>query len=221
MGLWIRQVATWVKIALKHTFPYAVLAIVSYAILFFPSVIFDCKESEIRWLGLIFQIIGILVVLRQLDSRLKLFRKPSFLSSIKRYWQRFPSRHTKNINLSVHSSLGALTGSARISVRRRSNSSLESRIDALEGEVEDLRRDIRDVEKALNRHKEDNRNLLETMREENRRRHESLERLVDEAVVGGIHLEWVGILYLLVGIVLATTAPEIAILNGYGGQCSQ
>ena len=79
MGLWIRQVATWVKIALKHTFPYAVLAIVSYTILFFPSVIFDCKESEIRWLGLIFQIIGILVVLRQLDSSPETLSK-TFLS---------------------------------------------------------------------------------------------------------------------------------------------
>ena len=84
-----------------------------------------------------------------------------------------------------------------------------------------MRTDIRVVEKALNRHKEDNRNSLETVREENRKRHESLQRLVDEAVVGGIHLEWVGIWYLLVGVVLATTAPEIAILNGYGGQCSQ
>ena len=180
----------------------------------------DCKEIEVRWLGLMFQIIGVLVVVRQLDDRLKLFRKPSVLSSIRNYWRRFPSRDTKNINLSAHFS-GALKGNARISVRRRSNSSLESRVEALEGEVEDLRRDIRVVEKALNRHKEDNRNSLETMREENRRSHESLERLVDEAVVGGIHLEWVGVLYLLVGIVLATTAPEIAILNGYGGQCSQ
>ena len=83
-----------------------------------------------------------------------------------------------------------------------------------------MRRNLRDVDKALKRHKDDNRNSLEKMREENRRKLEGLELLVDEAVVGGIHLEWVGILYLLVGIVLATIAPEIAVLRGYGGQCN-
>ena len=106
-------------------------------------------------------------------------------------------------------------------VRRRASSSLEGRIEALEGEVEDLRGEISAVEKALSQHKDDSRNSLEAMREENRTRHESLERLVDEAVVGGIHLEWVGIWYLLVGIVLATAAPEIAVFSGYGGQCNQ
>lgn len=221
MGLWIRQVASWVKMGLKHIFPYTILAVVSCAILFFPNVIEDCKETEVRWLGLGFQIIGILVVVRQLSGRLTLFRKPSFLSSIKNYFRRFPSRYTKNITLSAHSSLGALSGSARIRVGRRSNSSLESRVESLEGEVEELRRDIRVVGKSLDRHKEDNRNSLETMREENRRGQENLKKLVDDAVVGGIHLEWIGILYLLVGIVFATMAPEIATLSGYGGQCSQ
>ena len=87
--------------------------------------------------------------------------------------------------------------------------------------MEDLRRDIGVVEKTLNRHEEDNRNSLEMMRKENRKSYERLERLVDESVVGGTHLEWVGILYLLAGILLATTAPEFAIWSGYGGECNQ
>ena len=220
MGLWILQVVTWANVGLKHTFPYAVLVMVSCAIVFFPSTIADCKEVEIRWIGLIFQIVGILVVLWQLDERLKRFRKPSFLARIRNHFRRFPSRHTKNINLSVHFS-GEATGSARIGVRRKANSSIEGRIEALEGEMEDLKREVTAVEETLNRHKEDNRNSLETMREENRKKHESLKRLMDEAVVGGINLEWVGIWYLLVGIVLATAAPEIAVFGGYGGQCNQ
>ena len=219
--LWIRQIANWVKTGLKNILPYAALAIMLYAIVFLPNLTSYCKEVEIRWLGLMFQVIGLIIVVRQLNDRLKLFRKPSFLSSIRNYWRRFPSKSTKNISLSARASFGVLTGNARISVRRRSISSLESRIEALEGEMEDLRRDIGVVEKTLNRHEEDNRNSLEMMRKENRKSYERLERLVDEAVVGGTHLEWVGILYLLAGILLATTAPEFAIWSGYGGECNQ
>ena len=220
MSLWIRQIATWAKIGLKNTLPYVPLAIVSCAVVFFPNVITDCKEIEVRWLGLLFQIIGVLVVLWQLRDRLKLFQKPSFLSSIRNHLKGFPSRHTNNIDVSGHVS-GVATASARVSAGRSSYSSIESRVEALEGEVKCLRKDIRDVEEGLKRHKEDNRNSLETMRKENSREQESLEGLVDEAIVGRIRLEWVGILHLLVGIVLATTAPEIAIWNGYGEQCSQ
>ena len=79
MGLWICQIATWAKIGLKHTFAYAVLAIVSCTILFFPSFISDCKEIEVRWLGLGFQIVGILVVLWQLRWSSKALSK-TFLS---------------------------------------------------------------------------------------------------------------------------------------------
>ena len=221
LSLWIRQIATWAKDGLKNIFPYVILMVVLYAIIFLPNFMFNCKEIEIRWFGLIFQIIGFVVVVWQLDDRLKLFRKPSFLSSIANYWRRFPSRNTKNIGLSAHASFGVLTGDAKISVRPGSNSSLERRVEILEDEIEDIIRDMRIVEKTLNRHKEDNKNSLEMMRQENRKSFDRLERLMDEAVVGGIHLEWVGILYFLAGIVLATTAPEIAIWRGYSGQCSQ
>ena len=221
LSLWIRQTATWAKDGLKNVFPYIIFMTASYAIIFLPNSIFDCKEVEIRWLGLLFQIIGFIVVVWQLNDRLKLFIKPSFLSRISNYWRRFPSRNTKNIGLSAHASFGVLTGDAGISVRPGSNSSLERRVEILEDEMEEVRRDVRTVEKTLNRHKEDSKNSLEMMRQENRKSFDRLERLMDEAVVGGINLEWVGILYFLAGNVLATTAPEIAIWRGYSGQCGQ
>ena len=47
-----------------------------------------------------------------------------------------------------------------------------------------------------------------------------LEQLIDKAFVGGIDLEWVGILYFVVGVVLATASSDISLYLGYAGQCS-
>ena len=221
MVLWIHQVATWIKSRPIRTSIYAVLAMVSCAILFLPNAFADCKETEIRLLGLIFQILGFVEIALQLESRLNLFQKPSFLSSLGRYWKRVKSGHTKNIDISLNSLRGASVSKLGISVTHESNSPLERRMTALENGVNDLRSELGDIKTALSQHKEVSRRSLKAVKEGFETRHEKLETLVDRAVVGESHLEWVCILLLLVGVVLSTTAPEIAIWSGYRGQCCQ
>ena len=221
MGLWMRQVAAWAWAGLKAAFPYAILVLVPCAIFILPIEIRDCKEAAIRLVGLLLQLVAIALVICQLRDRLKLFGKPLLFSSVRDHLRRFPSWHSKKFNLAVSFPRAEIKVSDSLKVRHILNSSLESRVEALEGEVEDLRSNVRGVERSVKRHAEESRKSLQAMQEENTRRHEGLERLVDDSAVGGMRLEWVVASYLLVGIVLATAAPELALLAGHGGQCSR
>ena len=47
LSLWIRQIATWAKDGQKNIFPYVILMIALYAIIFLPNFMSNCKEIEI------------------------------------------------------------------------------------------------------------------------------------------------------------------------------
>lgn len=46
-----------------------------------------------------------------------------------------------------------------------------------------------------------------------------VKRQLEEALVGGLHIEWWGIVLFVVGIILASTSPEIAYLFGHPAGC--
>ena len=217
LGLWMRQIARWIMERIKKVVPYAILGAASWVVISFGSGFSDCKEVEIRWLGLVFETIGFVVVVWQLIGRQRLFGKPSFWSTI---LKGVPSRHARRISLSAHASAGAPTVSARLSLRPGPSSSMERRIEILEQGIEELKTDMRELKKSVRRDKEEHRSSLEEVRHELRTSSERLDKLLDEAVAGGIHLEWVGVVYFIAGVVLATAAPEISFWSGHPGQCS-
>ena len=212
---WIRQVATWTGRGLKTVFPYASLVIVICGIMYFDSSLTTSKEQDIRWFGLLFQIIGFAIVLRQLNARLRLFRRPSFLSRIKKYFASFPSPYGKAISVSASSVMVEFgVSSAELSLGLSPDITLEQRVDILAREIENLTQRLRKTESSLGNHKVESKRSFDEVHENISSKHNELRKLVDEAIIAGINLEWVGIVYFIVGICLATTSSDISAYLG-------
>ena len=78
VGSWIIEVIKWAAYGIRTALPYMILIGVLYCVSFY--TIADCKEKEIRLVGLCFQIIGFLLVAWQLINLSRLFSKPSALN---------------------------------------------------------------------------------------------------------------------------------------------
>ena len=218
--IWGRKVAIWVVSGCKASFLYLLLLGVLCCIYFIDLPLIECKEREIRWVGIVLQIIGFCLVGWQLIKISRQFGVPSFLSRIATYWRRFPSPFKKNIELAV-----GFTGKASFNfdVRLKAvsvlHATLEKRVNFLESEIKDLQGDLNKVNSTLNSQKEESRKSLEELRSDITKDMKQIKELLNNAVVGEIHLDWIGFFYLLAGIVLASGAPEIAGMVGYEVGC--
>ena len=217
-SLWFRQILGLLIVGMKNFLPYVPFIAVICAIIFVENLTIHYKEVGLRYIGMLFQIIGFIVVLRQLEGRLQIFRKPSVLSNIIAYLRRFPSRKVKIHNVSAQSISTQVTigqsGSAHARLVPGPDSSLERRIKILEDDIENIREDINTMEKIIVEHKSGNEKSLKEMQQESAERFEKLTAFLDEAFVSRIRLERVGVWYFLVGVILVTIAPEIAVWSG-------
>ena len=103
-------------------------------------------------------------------------------------------------------------GEARLSVWRGtpSGSSIQARVDALEQNLETVRSESDATAKKL---QEEQRNRTEAVKAEREARVSVIDKLntrVNKLAAGGLHIEWMGVLWLVLGVVLATVSTEIA-----------
>ena len=216
--IWISEVIKWAAYGIRTALPYMILIGVLCYVSFY--TIADCKEQEIRLVGLFFQIIGFLLVAWQLINLSRLFSKPSALDQFVNYWMSFPTPYIRALSISAHGTSWAVTTEGTRSVKAGPNATLEQRVEIIEDELEVIKDELKRTKKSLNTHKSDNKQALKKIKEETRTSVEKVKRLMDDAVVGGIHWEWIGTLYFVVGVGLATAAPEMSVLLGYERQCS-
>ena len=145
---------------------------------------------------------------------------PLSLSRIATYWRKFPSPFNKNIELAVgFSGIGSVNFDVRLKAVPGPHATLEKRVNFLESEIKDLQGDLNMVNSTLNSQKEESRKSLEELRSDTTKDMKQIKELLNNAVVGEIHLDWIGIFYLLAGIVLASGAPEIAGMVGHEVGC--
>lgn len=220
LKIWMREISVWTGHGLKLVLPYIVLLVALYLTFNIDRLVIDCKELEIRLTGLILQALGFLIVVFLLTNVRKLFQKPPILSQIKSFVEGFPSRRPKMVRISAEISSGASSVSARLSVRPGTNAALIRRVELLERDVEKTIKNLVDLKEKLNSYDSENKRFIEAFRIEFEARERNLRNLLDEAVVGGIYWELVGVLYFLVGVVLTTVAPEIAVHLGQNPQCA-
>ena len=216
---WTSQVVLWIARGLQYTILYVLLAAILFAIVYFDVAIANCKEQDIRLVGLLLQVVGFTIVVLQLVTRRRLFRKPSLVARLAAYLKRFPSLSAKTVIIGGH--VGAVVGTtaARLRVKSGAETSLEQRMEILESEVEELIENLRKVSSALSDHKAECGRSFDEVRQEMTAANSRLEELIDEAVVGRIELEWIGVLYFIVGISLATASSEVSTYLGFLEQC--
>ena len=223
--VWVLEIINWlvrgIGRGLYKALPYLLLiGIVCFLVLVLDPIS-SCKERDIRGIGLVLQIAGFGMVAWQLTDLRGLFDKPSFSSQVVSYLKTFPSRYVKTVNVRVQISAGTPTVSARLRVKAGPNAPLKRRVEVLEKTVESVEGELRTIRDTLNRHKTDNKKALAEVREEIGSRVTVIKELIDDALIGGMHFDWVGITSFVMGIGLATVAPEISVGLGYGSSCSQ
>lgn len=197
------------------------LLVAVIVLLVWNRALLDCKERDIRLFGLILQVLGFMIVVRGLHEVGRYFDKPSAMAQARKYFSEFPLRRRDAI---VGTGLGMAVGSSFARGRGRAipapGSSIELRVELLERTVTSLDSEVGQLDAAHHELKTNTEQALKKEAEERSRATAELKQSLDTAIAGGVYLERLGVGYFVIGIVLATAAPEIASLTWLGGEFS-
>jgi len=164
-------------------------------------------EVHMRWTGMLLQIGGVGTVAWGLSKTRELFDRPGIWQSIVRWVAAIPDqmRAPRTITASASGKLPLFSVSASVEVHSSpGDKSLEEKVtwllnqvEKLEGRISDLRREGREQEKKLE-------SLIDEEASQRESADENINRQIEEVAVGGLHLELMGLVWLVVGIVLSS-----------------
>jgi len=187
------------------------LALAVVAIALVVSLRPGATDLHIRTAGLILQLLGIGTVAHGVQETRKFFGHPSLLTLLHHWLVRFP-RWRRNVIVGTGSSSIGLTGfAARAYVWTPMNLSAptEAQLKALTSNVERLKESLIQLQNEMDR---ELKNIAAALGEERASRSKDvadLQRRLELAETGGLHITFVGVIWLFVGVLLATLAPEI------------
>ncbi|MBE0412406.1 hypothetical protein [Yoonia sp.] len=218
LWVYLKQCAAYSWLSIRALWPlwFGIFALVAvWSVLF----ILGCREKDIRLLGMLLQLGGFLTVAKGLRDSGRLFQKPTFRERIAIYFKGFPRPSATNHFRSAHISKKAMIETKRIVVLSGPNTPLENRVEKLEeitkslfGEVGELGGNLRAQSDEL---------TLKITEEVTQRKagHRAFEEQLERAVIGGIHVDWWGVILFIAGIILASASPELAGMLGNAGNC--
>lgn len=169
-----------------------------------------CQDTALRWSGMLTELLGISTVVIGLDAKRRLFKLPSFLEDALSWVQRRPKWKPTPIVIEVKTADSIeLSSSLRASLWRGTpeGAALEDRITALEQNLQTVRKEQSEIEKRLDH---DLQQALTIEKQERETADGNLKRTLEDLGAGGIHLEAMGIIWVMAGVVLATISNDIA-----------
>jgi len=197
---------------LKDTWPVG-LVFWGIAICWGVAYCLACSLSDqILYAGTLLQMFGLITVAIGISQLRRMFGKPSLFERITNWLQKLIGAFRKSVSIEIHNGMHGMVagGSAIAGTLCTSPETLETRVEKLE--------------KALNVLKEQHGKMLRTL-EDNLSRVESLvhdegnkrqlgdadiSKMLEEVAVGGIHLEVVGLVWLLLGMFGTSIPKELA-----------
>ena len=210
LGRWVRALAHWLVEAWRVWVPVLVVMLVLIVASQLPLSLAD---PVLRYCGLAFQLVGILTVVSGLRDKRRLFNRPSLLENIRRWLDRRPRWGAKAQTILVAGTGSiSLSGSVKLSVWRGTpaEASIEARLAALEANLATLRTEQAETVKEF---QEATRKTNEAVDAERRARESAVTALrvqLEGLGAGGLHVEMMGVFWLVLGVVLATVPGEIA-----------
>jgi hypothetical protein len=222
LGRWVRALAHWLVEAWRVWVPVLVVMLVLIVASQLPLSLAD---PVLRYCGLAFQLLGILTVVSGLRDKRRLFNRPSLLENIRRWLDRRPRWGAKPQTI-LAAGIGSISllGSLKVSVWRGTpaDASIDARLAALEANLATLRTEQAESAKEF---QEATRKTNETVDAERRARESAVTALrvqLEGLGAGGLHIEMMGVFWLVLGVVLATVPGEIAAALKWVGQaCSK
>jgi len=176
-------------------------------------------EVHMRWTGMLLQIGGVGTVAWGLSKTRELFDRPGIWQSIIRWVAAIPDqvraprtitvsasgamKIQRSASLQVHNSLGDKSLEEKVNW-------LLDRVEKLEGRISDLRREGREQEKKLE-------SLIDEEASQRESADANINRQIEEVAIGGLHLEFMGIVWLVLGIVLSSFPAVLGgVLSPFG-----
>lgn len=208
---WIHANLLWILRGWRVWAPLAVVVLLAATGSFLPG----SPEDHARYIGVVLQLLGIGTVVHGLRDRRRLFQRPSLLGHIRAWFAGRPRLNPKP-HL-IHAASGHIVASgstAKISVWHGlpPDGSLEARIEALQANLETLRKEHADTSREL---RDEVRVRADQVDLERRTRETAIGDIrsrVDTLGAGGLHIESAGLFWLIIGVVLGTVPGEIASL---------
>lgn len=162
---------------------------------------------SLRWSGAALELLGLLTIAQGMRETRQRFRRPSGWQQFK---QGIPRRGTV---------IGPLSGSANITlsgvgllsdgtVKRPERDSIEVRLLRLEQDVRDLRIMDINLKTAIDSEATERRRVVSDEATKRASEDGAIRKLIDDAVAGGLSMEWVGLVWLAVGLFLSALAGD-------------
>lgn len=174
-----------------------------------------CISDAVRYAGVLLQIMGLLTVAIGLWKLRRAFHQSSLIAGIIKWLRQLATSWTN-----PDPSVDAVTGTARVGENADALTAkgavtgirLENRMEHLETEIQNLKRQLVATDKELRGELE---RVREATRLEGQKRKSKLEKIesqIEEVAIGGLHLEATGLVWLTFGVIAATIPDEIASL---------
>lgn len=219
LWVYLKQCAAhlWLGIHALWPFWFGVFALAAVWTIVF---ILGCREKDIRLLGMFLQLGGFLTVAKGLRDSGKLFEKPTVRERIALYFKGFPRRRITNHIFSAQGiSAKAMIGSGRGMVLPGPATPLEKRVDMLEERTKNLFSEVGELGENLRVQSDELTLKITEEATERKAGHRAFEEQLEKAVIGGIHVEWWGVIFFIAGIILASASPELSGLLGNAVNC--
>ena len=170
-------------------------------------------EVHMRWTGMLLQIGGVGTVAWGLSKTLQLFGKPNVLDSVVQWIGAFPRLLRKGTGQTVRLGFSeniTVGHDMSVSTLKPKPQTVEAQIEWLIERIEKQKRRIHKLEQQA---KEQTEILKEKVQQETSERASEDDRInqhvLEEVAIGGLHLEFMGVVWLVVGIVLSSFPAEL------------
>lgn len=220
LGRWVRSLVRWMGEAWSlwvTVIPLIIIIplIVASLLPLSPSESLQlCRaDNVLRYCGLGYQLFGICTVVSGLRSKQRLFNLPGLFEKIRLWFARRP-RWTQPPAIVKPSPVSVSAGvvGPKVPVWRGTpaDGSIEDRIAALEANVTTLRKEQTEMGTEFQEARRKTYKLVDAERRERESAVTTLHVKLEGLGTGGLHIEMMGVFWLILGVVLATIPYEIA-----------
>ena len=206
---WLVDVARWLVVRPWRVWFSLFLVIAALAL---AAAISGNWEQRFRLTGWLLQLVGLTTVAVGLRETRKLFRRPSLLDLARAWIHGFPSLSPRSYVLNAEPGSFKITGYApTIFVSARPEDlTVEQRIARLEQALTEVKNQMDEVSAKLQREQQVRTEAIHSERRARETSDNTLANQLEEAMAGGLHLEAMGLFWIIVGVSFATVSIELS-----------
>jgi hypothetical protein len=189
---------------------FSIVAGYGYAYLLSPA---DLRlQDNLRFAGLFLQVLGIGTIAWGLGSKGKLYSLPGAAERLREWLARFPGRRGEPIHVRIQGLSEGVSVSEEVTAVLGSgpDATVEQRLAVLEQNLNGVRAQVSTLHRLIRQEVSERRDADATERTSREQQVSEIQARLQNLSVGGIDIEWRGVLWVGLGVILGTAPQEIA-----------